>query len=861
MVQHMLKKILFVIFLLSIRTSVLEFSILRCPLPDGCSFDGIYDGLKDRKFGSVFCEIYNNEYEFKFYESPLEPNVTYQNCYDYFKKRNLNFLSIALRWTSSKELAILEPNFNMTNLNRYFHLFLKSGNLKLINGKGFDINIIDEYFVENGLTNIKIIDLINCRLNFYYNKRKLQSYQDFIELNVTIIQSIFQILVPSEEEITTVKIKNLEYKQTICPLFFINSSFDILEFVYLENTFYKNSMITFSNDTSNHELNSFIKRLSLQKTQNINLDLNLLHPKVFQNTSKIEIGVGSLNSIDGEIFKHLNNLLSIEIYPIILKRINHKQGINWIRQMNHGINVNLSKLTKSDRSIYIILMRVFKTLKPIYPMSKIFPDEDFCIYVDFPFNQLIILYENLDGFMFEINLNIDSKARYSCTFLWLAQYYEQYYEYFQKKYNQNNWYFKQCMISINYFLNFTVFKTRFDCNFEERIRLCNKSNYQIKALWDESDFFLLNKKLETTFKILLYATAFLGLFTNIIVVVVILKKDNNDLFKGLKQYSYLFLNSICCIIILVIEILSWMTECFYPFEVFCPEIRKLVAIQFFKIIFKECLVTVLKFMCNFTYVAFALNRISLIGKDHGKLVTFFSELEIKKYIGITFFISASLSWIKGFKYEINYFYPYLNYPISSEIYIFDEMAEFRNKIFNDYFFIYNFISDLINNLLFVVTCIVIDICMVVQLRRTLEERMKKSESMNQKQKETKKAENEEAVNKAIKMVVLNSFIGICFKAPIVIIPFLNMFGRFYRKENYRKYTNPKFFELYSFLIYSGYYFLIQNIFYILYAFSLSIQMFIYNRFDKKFRMGYDRLKEKLFAYIKNKFKYNSTSKN
>ena len=135
----------------------------------------------------------------------------------------------------------------------------------------------------------------------------------------------------------------------------------------------------------------------------------------------------------------------------------------------------------------------------------------------------------------------------------------------------------------------------------------------------------------------------------------------------------------------------------------------------------------------------------------------------------------------------------------------------------------------------------------VQLRKTLDERMKKSESMNQKQKESKKAENEVVVNKAIKMVVINSFIGICFKAPIILIHFLNMFAIFYFKENFRHYYNLKFFEIYSFLIDSGYYFLIHDIFNLFYTLSLSIQMFIYNRFDKKFRMGYDRLKDKLFA--------------
>ena len=852
MVQFKLVKV--VIFLL---TFVFGSSNLKCAIPDGCQVEKIYEGGKQWKYFSIFCDINNNQFEFKFND---DPNGTFKNCDAYFENRAIFSSMIILRWPLSNELAILEPQFNLTNLNRYFHLFLNAGTLKLIDAKGFDVNIIDKYFFDYE-TNIQTVHLINCRLDFYHNKRKFQSCQEFIQSNVSRIQSIFQILNTSASEmiLKKVKIENSEYKQIICPLFFINISINLLELVYLENTFYKNSILTFLNDTNNRELNSFIKELSLRNMQKINLDLNLLHPKVFKNLSKITIGFGSLNLIDGEIFKHLECLLSIEIYPIILRKINHKQGIKWIRQINYGMSVNLSNLTENDKSMDIILMGTLNSGKTFYPMSRIFPDEDFCIYVEFPFNQLVLVYQYFDEYMFLINL--DSKAFYSCTFLWLAQYYERYYEYFQKKYAQE-FYIQFYMAPITKVLNLTVFKTRSICNFEERIRLCNKSNYRINDIWDQSDFLILNKKLEIAYKVLLYPTAFIGLFTNIIVVVVILKKDNNDLFKGIKQYSYLYLNSICCIIISLIEILSWMTECFYPFEMFCPEIRKLVAIQFFKIIFKECLVTVLRFMCSFTYVAFALNRISLIGKDHGKLVTFFSELGVHKYIVISLFISISLSWIKGFKYEINYFYSYLNYPISNEIYIFETYGNgFYNKIFTNFFSAFNLISDLINYLLFVAICVVIDICMVVQLRRTLEDRMKKSESMNQKQKEAKKAENEEAINKAIRMVVLNSFIGICFKAPIVIIPLLNVIATFYSKENYNQYINPKIFEFYSFLVDSGYYFLIQDIFYIFYTLSFSIQMFVYNQFDKKFRMGYERLKEELFAYIKNRFKSNSTSKN
>ena len=202
-----------------------------------------------------------------------------------------------------------------------------------------------------------------------------------------------------------------------------------------------------------------------------------------------------------------------------------------------------------------------------------------------------------------------------------------------------------------------------------------------------------------------------------------------------------------CIVISIIDILSWMTKCFYPFEVFCPEIRKLASIQFFKTIFKECFVTLLRFMCNFSYVAFALNRISLIGKDHGKLVVFVSEVGFKKYISVSLLISAVFSWIKFFKYELNYFYPDASFPLSNEMNI---ILHEINR-FNDFYFIYNSISDLVNYLVFVVICVIIDICMVIELRRTLNEKTKKSES-NQ-NKTTKNAEYEEAVNKAIRMVV------------------------------------------------------------------------------------------------------------
>jgi hypothetical protein len=133
----------------------------------------------------------------------------------------------------------------------------------------------------------------------------------------------------------------------------------------------------------------------------------------------------------------------------------------------------------------------------------------------------------------------------------------------------------------------------------------------------------------------------------------------------------------------------------------------------------------------------------------------------------------------------------------------------------------------------------------------LNEKTKKSES-NQ-NKTTKNAEYEEAVNKAIRMVVLNSAIGILFKLPVSIIPIINVVAEFYFKNILSLFLHPGFHEFYLMMYNTGLNILIQDLSGLLYTFSLSIQMFIYKRFDKKFQTGFDRLKEKAFNYVKDSF--------
>ena len=809
-----MKQLIYFNFILfnSIYTS--NANELNCHLPENCRIEGIYtSGFSFFYYSFILCDINNDGFEFKFKE-PTPLITAGKKCF------MSKFYLIVFRWISN-DLIILDKQFNFTNMIRYFGYFDETSlefSINIINLKGFDINFLGEKkysFDKNYEPNIYIN---NCLLDFYHNKKKLNSCQDFLDSNVTEIKSIFQQMYQGNKTTYIFELKNVEYKQKTCPIVFKNSRIKYLMIEKLIDTFYKKNVLTFSNEV-NTELNSKITRLNFIDSVNINLDLNIIHPSVFNYTKEIFIinNYNSLNSISGDIFEHLKNLKTISLNGFIFRKISHKQGIKWIRQWNNDLNVNLSNILEICSSFKEI--KITTSLEGL-TLSQVFPEEDFCVFVDFPFNQLIIIYNE--------NLYKNEKFTSTCTYLWLIQYYRQY----QKIYKDTQ------SFDLMKIVNSSEFKSISKCDFEQKISYCNKSNYKIKDIWDRSDFFILNQKLQIPIKILLYPIAFLGLITNIIVVVVIQFKDNTDLFKEYKQYSYLCLNSIFCIMISLVEILSWMTECFYPYQVFCPEIRKLVAIQLFKIIFKECLVTAFRFMCNFTYVAFALNRISLIGKDHGKLVTFFSETGIKIYIGTTILISASFSWIFFFKYKINFYNYFEDFPSLTENLM-------HKSGFSKAYYILSSLSSFVNYFLFVVICAIIDICMVVQLRRTLNEKAEKSESMmNKKQNEIKKAENEEAVNKAIKMVVLNTVIGIFFKLPVSFIPILNFFAEF----------NSHPLLLISFLFVSGFYNFIQDVSNLLFILSLSIQIFIYHRFDKKFREGYQRLKEKTVRKIKNVFK-------
>jgi hypothetical protein len=303
------------------------------------------------------------------------------------------------------------------------------------------------------------------------------------------------------------------------------------------------------------------------------------------------------------------------------------------------------------------------------------------------------------------------------------------------------------------------------------------------------------------------------------------------------------INSVCAIFILVIEVFNLMTECQEPFGLYCSQIHKLVAIQYYKIIFGEFFSFFFQLISNFTYVAFSLNRLSLIGDKHGSITLCVSEIAIECFLIISSIVTLILSLVKCFRYEVNYFVTNHDYPFTFQNNPFYNPSQTITGLI----FITNGIVDFINYVLFILVNLILDIILAQKLRKTLREKREKFKSDAKKEKE-----DEEAVNRLIHMAIFYALTNLIFKLPnsitslndlVIISTNLNEYGIKFFRSFYENDVNIRYFDFIYFMKYvcsvtkiCQVFHKYANLFYLL-SFSFNI-LFFYN-FDKKFQTAFN----------------------
>ena len=709
------------------------------------------------------------------------------------------------------------------------------------NIKGFEINQV-ESTLASAVVNVNDtfgnvhneLHFVNSNLEFYSGHKLISNCEEYRREHkngqISFLQAakngIFRLF-------------GMRYKTPICTLSFNNTSFRELAFYDLIDTLMKTNVMRFVEDENEKHvyIDSFVRELVLN-VEKVDLDRRMLNENIFKWTRFVTIS-GELRSIQSDLFinENFKSLIEIIISAAYMRSLSSKQGIEWIRNINKNVSFDLNALnelnyTNSKTRIGFKFIKLHQRLGynfyklnslQLSRIEEVFPDEDFCIYEKYPFNQMVIL-----GFYY--NDVFDDKL--TCTYLWLSQY---------NKIINDKLYNNIYNETRQYFDLFYIYQRNNDsdlindCEFQKRLSRCDKNQFfvnktnklsfsEVMFLWDFISI------------ILLPLICIFGTVTNILVIVNVSKKENKTILKE-NQYDYMKLKSIANCGIFFVQILSLINICQGESGIYCPDIHRLVPIQFIKIIFVELFGNYFRFVSNLFYIAFLMNRISLIGKDHSKFTKFMSETKVLHFSIFTLIVGFIINFVKVFRYKANFYQYNLDYPTN---FSFDQVSSNHTLII--IFLVFNSICDILNGSVFLIFCLIIDIFLALNLKRTIEEKEKKLKDIAILNDDKKNRENSDAINRAVLLVVLNSIINFTCKLPSTLISINEMVQSINSliQDNFI----DKFYELDKISVFemnclnSNLCQAFERFSIDLFLLSLAIDLFFYYYFDKKFKESF-----------------------
>ena len=617
---------------------------------------------------------------------------------------------------------LLDFTIDFNYLNQINFFFKKTEKINVF------FNNINGFSLENNSSKVKqkkqtlLASFIEPNLVFYENGQHLKTCS-----NLTFSASLFNTVY-----FDLLEFNRIVFKRAICPLIFLNASIKILSVWPVYDTFYLKNKIIFENfDT---EINCEIRELFINKAIKLKIDENFLHKKVFKNIEKISL-IGNIDQLNDKILIEFAKLKSIIFDAENFRFFAHKTSLKWLSSLNLDFKIDSNNFSQIKRYLKkMVKITISFSFSNLTSINHTFPEEDFCLYKDFPFDKMIfILFDNYP-------LNLKDNFPITCTAIWLIH--------------------KPFLYTIKFdlrqsFENTTFYRQFLKCQFENKKQLCfhNKKYLKINeisgAFIEYICFFLI---LVFNFG-LLPLVSFIAMTLNCIIFYTISKLDIKNNTKIIKQFYYIKINALANVIICIIEI--FRTIYTWPY-IRGSDVWHFVFAQYFKIIFIEFGVELFKFCSSFSNIMFSIIRCSLIDNSNSFLYKC-NEKSIVKFILI---IGCIINSVKIYSYEINYFNPNFDYPMhKSNIYM-------KIHNINGFFWItiFNFLSDFMNYIFFMIIHFLLDIMIIIKLKKELR---KKREKFPEKK-------LGRIVIKTYVMVILNTSINFLLRLPgILDLVYLN----------------------------------------------------------------------------------------
>ncbi|CAF0960379.1 unnamed protein product [Brachionus calyciflorus] len=278
---------------------------------------------------------------------------------------------------------------------------------------GFDLNLLHKIEINNSV--FYNFFIYNSRIDFYNKTVKLSNCCPFFADNQFKVNFKSVYFMDFNKFVTK-----------LCPFYFNNFEIEELNFNYLADSFYSKNKVSFTNINESIKLNIKIKILKISNCENLDINSDIINCQMFQSTLNFLL-FGKIKSIHPNTFSALPSLKFIMIDIYYSRQLLQNTQINWIKNLNKNLRINDTQYENYTDHVKFVLIsqRYYPEFYSKKDLYHIFPDEDFCIYRDFPFNKMVLLSIN-------DNTPDNYKIKYTCTFLWIAQNYSFYLKHYKK---------------------------------------------------------------------------------------------------------------------------------------------------------------------------------------------------------------------------------------------------------------------------------------------------------------------------------------------------------------------------------------------------------------------------------------------
>jgi hypothetical protein len=745
---------------------------------------------------------------FFFYQSENQENLTWSTLANFNTFQDLildcnltyNITEYLVMWP--KHRLLLDESF------KFERIFLqnKIDSLSVIdlgNLKGIDLNSKPFILKSKRYRQRTILDIHMSMLNIYSNSTLLDSNRcnrDVFSRQLTnFAQYVFAI-----------KIQNSFYPSMWCPYFFNN--FDLTDFVLLDikNSFLIKNRLKFNQLNSSNVYLKHLRKLVLGLTYEY-LDLSNLSSDLFRKIKYLII-IGVLNGIEPHLFKDFQDLDKINLCISNLKEVYH-MGNQWMSYLNN-LGKNLLRLEFRHQIRYASFDSIYE-----------YPNEDLCLFKDFPHERAVYPFI-LPG----------KRLECTCTLLWLESKIRSYGIKIGLDYNLN---YEGDENRVYLFCDFKTFNYT-NCNFSQMFFMCQyDANFQsthMLSFKNDDDIYYMIKFVEFILLVILQPIfCFSGIVHNFIIIFVIRNRNMKKDFQE-AMYKHIIINAIFNIVYCLITTFRLINTCiFYGSSVFCSHVYQEEWAQNLKIIFINFLGNVTKMCSNLSYLIFSTSRLLLITKSNdqntnGAYFCFSNrKMFVLIYILLLIFLSGFLSSFKLFQYRKNIDFDLgKEFPmeIRDEHYCNNDANKLECKLFNLFKMIYRSLNDL----LFVILNIFIDLVLFVKFKKHMNSKLRQ---INDQAQRTLIEKSKKNLNR---MILFNSFIYIFSHLPeFAATLMLNVYSK----------------EIVFFCSYKFSCDLLNEEAEFFGLISMVCQFYVLKIFDKNFKRSLNEKKAKIYRYICN----------